>query len=317
MKKLPDPDPTVSAQAIGSAIEMVTEPHDRDLGDGFMVRRLLPRATRRSVGPFVFFDHFGPVQFPPGRGLDVRPHPHINLATVTYLFDGEMIHRDSLGSQQAIRPGDVNWMTAGRGIVHSERTDPVRRATGWSSHGLQLWVGLPRAHEETAPTFDHYPAAVLPSLEERGALVRVLAGQAYGLRSPVRTHSRLIYLDVQLEAGATLELPDDDGDRGVYLVAGAVSCDGQRFAPHRLLSLRPGSRVHLRAEIATRFVLVGGEPLDGPRHIWWNFVSSSTERIEQAKRDWTERRGDGGGPFPLVPGDEDDFIPLPAPRPVT
>jgi redox-sensitive bicupin YhaK (pirin superfamily) len=289
----------------------VIEPRERDLGDGFFVRRLLPAGPQRAVGPFLFFDHFGPTQLAPGKGMDVRPHPHINLATVTYLFEGAIVHRDSLGSVQEIRPGDVNWMTAGRGIVHSERTGPAMRAAGSVAHGLQLWVGLPRADEETAPAFHHHPAATLPAFDVGGATLRLLAGEAFGRRSPVRTFSPLTYLDIALPAGASLELPPERGERGVYVISGSVSCGGVVHQPHRMLLLASGRPVRLAADIATRAVLVGGEPFPEPRHIWWNFVSSSTDRIEEAKRDWLSRRGDAQGPFPLVPGDESEFIPLP------
>jgi redox-sensitive bicupin YhaK (pirin superfamily) len=292
-------------------VELVLEPRERDLGDGFIVRRVLPAAERRAIGPFLFFDHFGPTALGPGQGLDVRPHPHINLATVTYLFEGEIVHRDSLGSVQTIRPGDVNWMTAGRGIVHSERTARPAQAPGASLHGLQLWVGLPRAHEEAVPAFHHHPAATLPVIRRGGAEIRVLAGEAFGARSPVATFSRLTYLDVKLEAGASVELPEDADDRAAYVVDGAVACVGASFPPARMLVLQPGRPIRLQAERAARLVIVGGEPFPEPRHIWWNFVSSSEERIEQAKRDWRDRRGEPGGPFPLVPGDESEFIPLP------
>jgi redox-sensitive bicupin YhaK (pirin superfamily) len=294
------------------ALKLVLEPRERDLGDGFLVRRLLPAAQQRAVGPFVFFDHFGPLRLPAGRGMDVRPHPHINLATVTYLFEGEILHRDSLGSAQAIRPGDLNWMTAGRGIVHSERTPQALRADGPSLHGLQLWVGLAREHEETAPAFHHHAAETLPVIHEPGVELRVLVGEYAGRRSPVATFSRHLYLDGQLQAGASLELPEDGGERGVYVVDGNVRCGGRSFARGRLLVLGAG-RVRLEAEGASRFVVVGGDPFPEPRHLWWNFVSTSEERLEQAKRDWRERRGDPDGPFPLVPGDGEEFIPLPEP----
>jgi redox-sensitive bicupin YhaK (pirin superfamily) len=290
---------------------LILEPRERDLGDGFAVRRVLPAAKQRAVGPFLFFDHFGPTRLLPGKGLDVRPHPHVNLATVTYLFEGEIVHRDSLGSVQAIQPGDVNWMTAGRGIVHSERTALAARAAGVSVHGLQLWVGLPRAHEEAAPAFHHHPAATLPVIRRGGAEIRVLAGEAFGARAPVATFSRLVYLDVKLEAGAALELPEDADDRAAYIVDGEVASDGTSFPPARMLVLHPRRPVRLHAERGARLVIVGGEPFPEPRHVWWNFVSSSEARIEQAKRDWLLRRGEPGGPFPLVPGDEVEFIPLP------
>jgi redox-sensitive bicupin YhaK (pirin superfamily) len=294
-----------------SDVVTVIEPRERDLGDGFFVRRLLPAGKQRAVGPWLFFDHFGPTRLAPGAGMDVRPHPHINLATVTYLFEGEIVHRDSLGSVQAIRPGDINWMTAGRGIVHSERTGPALRASGSTAHGLQLWVGLPRADEETAPAFHHHPAGTLPELTVGGATVRVLAGEAFGRRSPVKTFSPLTYLDIALPAAASVELPPERGQRGVYVITGRVRCGGASYEPHRMLLLGADRAVRLEAEVATRAVLVGGDPFPEPRHIWWNFVSSSEERIEQAKRDWLTRRGDAGGPFPTVPGDETEFIPLP------
>ncbi len=289
----------------------VLEPRERDLGDGFMVRRLLPASKRRAVGPFLFFDHFGPTAIPPGGGMDVRPHPHVNLATVTYLFEGEIVHRDSLGSVQTIRPGDINWMTAGRGIVHSERTPDALRTVGTSVHGLQLWVGLPREHEETAPVFHHYAGHTLPRIFEPGVEIRVLAGEAFGRWSPVDTLSRLVYLDVRLDGGATVELPADAGERGAYLISGAISRGDVRVGPGRMLLLPLGEPVRLIAETSSRLVVIGGDPFPEPRHIWWNFVSSSEERITRAARDWRERRGDPEGPFPLVPGDETDFIPAP------
>jgi redox-sensitive bicupin YhaK (pirin superfamily) len=290
---------------------LVLEPRERDLGDGFVVRRVLPSSKKRAFGPFLFFDHFGPTWLPPGRGLDVRPHPPVNLATVTYLFEGEIVHRDSLGSHQAIRPGDINWMTAGRGIVHSERTAPELRAAGTRVHGLQLWVGLPREHEETAPAFDHYPGATLPVVRAGGAEIRVLAGAAFGVRSPVATLSPLVYLDVGLAPGATLELPAELGERGAYVIDGDVTLGGRAFGPARMLGLTPHAPARLATVGGARLVVVGGTPLPEPRHLWWNFVSSSEARLERAKRDWRERRGEPGGPFPLVPGDEAEFIPLP------
>jgi redox-sensitive bicupin YhaK (pirin superfamily) len=307
----PTAEPEVVNEPPEAAVDLVIEPHERDLGDGFTVRRLLPAAKQRAVGPFVFFDHFGPTHLGPGRGLDVRPHPHINLATITYLFEGEIVHRDNLGSLQTITPGDVNWMTAGSGIVHSERTPPGLRVQGTSVHGLQLWVGLPREHEEAPPAFHHYAAAALPAFGDAGVQIRLLAGEAYGHRSPVATLSRLVYLDVRLAAGAAIELPNDLGDRGVYVVEGLVTCGGQAFSPTHMLAFGPGRRAQLRAEAPSRFVLVGGDRFAEPRHLWWNFVSSSESRIEQAKRDWRERRGDPAGPFPVVPGDDGEFIPLP------
>jgi redox-sensitive bicupin YhaK (pirin superfamily) len=292
-------------------VALVLEPRERDLGDGFHVRRVLPAGKRRAVGPFVFFDHFGPTTLLPGHALDVRPHPHINLATVTYLYEGEIDHRDSLGSFQTIRAGDINWMTAGRGIVHSERTPPALRASGSRVHGLQLWVGLPREHEEAPPAFHHYAGDTLPVVREPGVFVRVLAGEAFGARSPVATLSRLVYLDVALDAGASVALPAALGARGAYVVKGDVTCGGGSFAPGRMLVIADGVSARLATERGARFVVVGGEPFPEPRHLWWNFASSSEARIDEAKRDWLERRGDPGGPFPLVPGDEQEFIPIP------
>jgi redox-sensitive bicupin YhaK (pirin superfamily) len=305
-----EPQDTLVPEPREPDVEAILTPRDRDVG-GFVVRRLLPASQHRTVGPFVFFDHFGPTGLAPGQGVDVRPHPHINLATVTYLFDGEMVHRDSLGSVQAIRPGDINWMTAGRGIVHSERTSPALRASGSTVHGIQLWVGLPRADEETAPEFHHHPADTLPALTDGGVAVRVLVGEAFGRRSPVKTFSRLAYVDVRMPAGATIDLPDDVADRGAYVVDGELMCGGERCPRWHMLVFRPGHRARLRAEAASRFVLLAGDRFPEPRHIWWNFVSSSETRLEQAKRDWRERRGDPDGPFPLIPGDETEFIPLP------
>ena len=290
---------------MAGAIDLVIEPHVADLGDGFTVRRALPFAKRRSVGPFVFFDRMGPVRFAAGKGLDVRPHPHIGLATVTYLFDGEILHRDSLGTVQLIRPGALNWMTAGRGIAHSERTPQERRGDGDGLAGVQLWAALPKAHEETAPSFFHHPVAQLPLVEGDGAEVRVIAGSFLGARSPVATFSELFCADATLAAGSRLELPAEHEERAFYIISGGIGIAGERFAPERLVVLRPGTAPVLAAEGATRLLLLGGAVLDGPRHIWWNFVSSSKERIEQAKADWR------AGRFAPVPGD-DEFIPLPA-----
>ena len=267
--------------------------------------RVLPAEARRHVGPFVFFDHMGPADFAAGHGLDVRPHPHIGLATVTYLFDGEIVHRDSLGSHQPIRPGDVNWMTAGCGIVHSERTGPELRRTGSRTHGLQLWVGFPLAHEETEPEFHHHPATTLPSLEVSGARIRVLAGSAFGETSPVKSFSPLFYSDVVLPAGRELPLPHEREERAAYVIDGTIACGSERAERGRMIVFAPGAHMALHAITDARIALLGGAPLDGERHIWWNFVSSSKDRIEQAKEDWKEGR------FPKVPGDEAEFIPLP------
>jgi len=279
-------------------------PRARDLGDGFTVQRVLPAAQRRMVGPFVFFDQFGPVEFAPGRGIDVRPHPHIGLATVTYLFEGGIVHRDSLGYVQPIAPGDVNWMTAGRGIVHSERTDADARKRPQRLQGIQIWVALPQRHEEVAPAFAHYPAALLPLMEGEGKSVRVVAGTLFGQRSPVETLSDLFYAAATLTPGASLLLDAEHAERAAYLLDGAVEIEGRPFAPGRLLVFTPGRPLTIRATAASRLLLLGGEPLDGPRHLWWNFVASRQDRIEQAKEDWRNGR------FAAVPG-ETEFIPLP------
>ncbi|MGE0740108.1 MAG: pirin family protein [Hyphomonadaceae bacterium] len=284
---------------------MITiEPKPRDLGDGFFVRRALPALEKRMVGPFIFWDEFGPSRFAPGQGLDVRPHPHIGLATVTYLFDGEIFHRDTLGSAQAIKPGDVNWMNAGRGIAHSERTAPELRTTGSPIGGIQSWVALPEGQEESAPFFKHHGESELPFIAEGGKQVRLIAGALYGQRSPVQTYSDMFYADVRLDAGASLPLDADHEERAIYLTAGEVEIAGDVFAAGRLLIFRPGDRITIEARTPARFMALGGANL-GPRHLWWNFVSSRKERIEQAKEDWK------AGRFGAVPGDDKEFIPLP------
>lgn len=283
----------------------VVDARPRELA-GFNIRRLLPARGCRMVGPFVFFDHMGPVQLLTGQGVDVWPHPHIGLATVTYVLDGELIHRDSLGSRQAIRPGEINWMTAGRGIAHSERTSPELRQTGSNLHALQMWVGLPKANEEMDPVFRHYAASSLAELETDAGRIRVLVGSAYGHESQVQTMSSTFLIDAELGPNSELPLPDLHQERAVYVVAGTVFSDGQRAESGRMLVFAPGAKTLIRAESDARVILLGGDPLDGPRHIWWNFVSSSQERIEQAKRDWKEHR------FPKIPGDEIDLTPLPS-----
>ncbi|PYS94431.1 MAG: hypothetical protein DMF50_12520 [Acidobacteria bacterium] len=304
MSVTPVMEPICSSPPSGSAVAAIIDARNRDVG-GYAVRRLLPSRARRLVGPFIFFDHMGPAVFAPGEGIDVPPHPHIGLATVTYLFEGELLHRDSLGSQQLIRPGDINWMTAGRGIVHSERTTPERRRQGSRLHALQLWVALPMALEESEPSFVHHPGATLPELNVAGARLRVLAGTAYGVTSPVRASSPLFYVDAAMPAGSELTLPSEHEERAVYVIDGALGCGAERAEAGRMLVFAPEAKVVVRAEPATRVVLVGGAPLEGGRHIFWNFVSSSRERIEQAKRDWKEGR------YPKVPGDEVEFSPLP------
>jgi len=304
MSWLPTTEP-VRVTGERGLVALVIEGRRRDLG-GFSVQRVLPARERQAVGPFVFFDHFGPMTLPAGVGMDVRPHPHINLATVTYLFEGEMVHRDSLGSRQVIRPLDVNWMTAGRGIVHSERSTAPERTLGARGHGLQLWVALPREHEETAPAFHHYQRESLPRLPAPGLDRRIIAGTAWGVTSPVKTLSPLFYVDVTMDAGATVVLPEEHEERAAYVTQGSVRCDDQRVTAGQMAVFEPPpARAVLHADDAARVMLLGGAPLDGERHIWWNFVSSSRERIEQAKRDWKEGR------FPKVPGDETEFIPLP------
>ncbi|HVY40541.1 MAG TPA: pirin family protein [Polyangia bacterium] len=287
-------------------MSLVINPRSRDLG-GFSVRRALPDGQRRTVGPFIFFDHMGPAEFAPGHGIDVRPHPHIALATVTFLFEGEILHRDSLGSVQPIRPGDVNWMLAGRGIVHSERTrDEVRRAGG-RLHGIQSWVALPRAAEESAPAFVHHPAATLPRLQTPGVDLRVVAGTAYGRESPVGVLSPTLYVAATLDTGAMLEIEPEHPERAIYVMEGAIEIGDLSYPAGTMVVLNPGT-AQLRALGPTRLVIVGGAPLDGPRHIWWNFVASSAEQMEQASRDWRDRNE---ARFPKVPGDEHEFIPLP------
>jgi redox-sensitive bicupin YhaK (pirin superfamily) len=303
MSFLPAAEPDCS-ELDSPAIELVIAARPRDL-DTLTVRRVLPSMKRRMVGPFIFFDHMGPAEFADGQGVDVRPHPHIALATVTYLFDGEIVHRDHLGFTQPIRPGDVNWMIAGRGIVHSERTAPERRVRGERLHGIQSWVALPLPEEERPPSFEHHPAPTLPLIREPGLELCVVAGTAYGKSAPVTVLSPTLYVAATLDAGTTLTVPDEHPERAAYVAEGAVLCDGQEHAMGTMLTFRAGVVVKLTARTAARVMLLGGAPLDGPRHIYWNFVSSSKERIERAKNDWKEER------FPKIPGDDQEFIPLP------
>jgi redox-sensitive bicupin YhaK (pirin superfamily) len=297
-----DPEPGNTYQC--DAIERVIVPRTTDLGS-FEVRRALPSAQRRMVGPFIFVDHMGPAEFKAGVGVDVRPHPHIGLATVTYLFDGEIQHRDSLGTFAAIRPGEINWMTAGRGIAHSERTGLERRGGGEKLHGLQCWVALPMNDEEMAPGFAHHGAEELPETTGEGKTVRLVAGSMFGLRSPVKTQWDTIFADVTLDAGASVPLDADYEERSIYVIDGEIDIAGDRFGPGRLLVFKPGDRITIRALTKSHFVILGGARMDGPRHIWWNFVSSRKERIDQAKADWKSGR------FDIVPGDDKEFIPLP------
>ena len=286
-------------------IAELIRPRMRDIGGGFTVRRLLPALPTQSVGPFVFFDHFGAITTHPGDNHDVRPHPHIGLSTVTYLFEGAMLHRDSLGSVQRIEPGAINWMTAGRGIVHSERAPEDMRGTTYEIHGLQLWAALPKPHEETDPGFFHTPSAALPAWSERGIRARVLVGNAFGRQSPVKTFSTTLYVDVAAEPGFALALPPEPGiERAVYSVDQRIVADGSDVPAFTMAVLAPGRESTIVAPHGARYVVIGGEPLDGRRTLWWNFVSSSKERIEQAKADWQEQR------MGRIPG-EHEWIPLP------
>jgi redox-sensitive bicupin YhaK (pirin superfamily) len=291
---------------------LLLSPHQKDLGGGFVVRRLLPAAACRAVGPFVFFDHFGPIVAGPDDNHDVRAHPHIGLSTVTYLFEGAMLHRDSTGVVQRIEPGAVNWMTAGRGIVHSERTPDDLRGRVRRSHGLQLWCALPAELEDSAPSFSHTPAQAIPALRVGDASVRVLIGEAFGAASPVPAHSPTLYLDLAFDAGAgVLDLPPGSArERALYLVDGVARLDGQPLAPQTMAVLPEGTAARLEADAGARLVLVGGEPL-GPRFMWWNFVSSRKEAIDAAAQRWREQPNDT---FPAVAG-ETEFIPLPEKRP--
>jgi redox-sensitive bicupin YhaK (pirin superfamily) len=286
-------------------IEMLIEARRRDLG-GFEVGRVLPYAKHRSVGPFVFFDHMGPIDMPAGapRSADVRPHPHIGLSTVTYLFDGEMRHRDSLGEDQAIRPGEVNWMTAGSGISHSERFDGPIRDHGGRLHGVQAWVGLPDGQEEIDPAFAHHGPEDLPTYESDGLWARLIAGSAFGATAHVKTHSPLFYVHWELQPGAKAQLPAEYPERAAYVAKGSVEVGSRAYGEGQMLVFSPGQPVLFTGAEPATVMLLGGEPL-GERHIWWNFVSSSVDRIEQAKADWK------AGRIPLPPHDHDDIIPLP------
>ena len=284
-------------------VALVIEPRLRTIGN-LDVRRILPSKQRRSVGPFVFLDHMGPATLARGTGLDVPPHPHIGLATVTYLFEGALTHRDSLGFDQVILPGDVNWMTAGSGIVHSERTPPDARSRGGTINGIQSWVALPRAEEECAPSFHHRAAACLPEVRDGKTVMRLIAGEALGMTSPVRLFSAMFYLDAGCRAGATLSLPTNLGERGAYVADGRIAVADQVYEKERVLVFAEGADVTITAETHARLILFGGDALDGPRHMWWNFVSSSKGRIERAKKEWSQGR------FAAVPG-ETEFVPLP------
>jgi hypothetical protein len=304
MSFFPGKDPAPGDARASDLIEQVIVPRSVDLGD-VTVHRALPSARSRMVGPFIFFDHFGPAVFSAGKGIDVRPHPHIGLATVTYLFDGEIVHRDSLGTALPIRPGAVNWMTAGRGIVHSERTAADHRDGSEPLHGLQLWVALPMKDEEGIPAFAHTAAADIPEFRENGLGLRVVAGTMHGLRSPVATSWDTLFADAHLTAGTVLPLDPEHEERAVYVLSGEIEIGGDQHGPEKLLVLKPGDRITVKALTDAHIVVVGGAAMDGPRHIWWNFVSSRKERIEAAKADWK------AGRFDIVPGDAKEFIPLP------
>ena len=304
MSWMPSQDPVLGDKHSCDALELVIVPRARDLG-GFSVRRALPHGRRQMVGPFIFFDQMGPVQFVAGQGIDVRPHPHIGLATVTYLFDGRIMHRDSEGNSLELKPGAMNLMTAGSGIAHSERSPAAARAGGEPMFGIQSWIALPAAHEEIAPSFQHFDAASLPVVEDGGVKARVIAGEAFGARAPVGMHSPWLYAEVALEPGASAPLDPDQEERAVYVVDGEVEIAGETFEGPRLLIFRPGDRITVKATArGARAMFLGGAALEGPRYIWWNFVSSRRERIEQAKEDWKTGR------FTPVPG-ETEFIPLP------
>ncbi|MEL7025554.1 MAG: pirin family protein [Pseudomonadota bacterium] len=286
-----------------TTVDWVIEPRPRDLGD-FTVRRVLPSGRKSSVGPFVFFDHMGPAEFPPEHGIDVRPHPHINLATVTYLFDGSLMHRDSIGAVQSIEPGAVNWMTAGRGIVHSERSSEQFRAARSSIHGIQSWVALPQAEEECEPRFDHYAASQLPERTIGQITLRQIAGSAFDMTAPVPFSHPIAYTDCNAEVGGTLDIEATYSERALYVVQGSATIAETEYAPGQMLILTAGNSVTITFAERSRAMFVAGEPYAEPRHIWWNFVSSRLERIEQAKQDWRDGR------FDSVPG-EHEFIPLP------
>ncbi len=304
MSFFPARDPEPGDAFASDQIELMVIANAKDIG-GFEVRRALPTAKRRIVGPFIFFDRMGPAILRVGQALDVRPHPHIGLATVTYLFDGKIRHRDSLGTEMVISPGDVNLMTAGRGIVHSERTPEELRGAPMSVSGLQTWLALPDGKEEVAPVFENTASAALPDFAAEGVVGRVVIGAFDGVRSPVRSASETLYVDIRLDPGAKIQIPADAEERAIYVLDGKISISGDRFSENRLLVFRPGDEIVVSSELGAHFMLFGGASLGSPRYIWWNFVSSSKERIEQAKEEWKTGR------FDIVPGDEAEYIPLP------
>ncbi|RWP83728.1 MAG: pirin family protein [Mesorhizobium sp.] len=304
MSFFPGKDPEVGDALASDQIELMVIPNAKDIG-GFQVRRALPTAKRRLVGPFIFFDRMGPAILRAGQALDVRPHPHIGLSTVTYLFDGKIRHRDSLGTEMVIQPGDVNLMTAGRGIVHSERTPEELRGAPMSVSGLQTWLALPDDKEEVVPVFENTGALRLPEIDAEGVNGRLIIGDFQGLRSPVRADSETLYADLRLAPGASVKIPADAEERAIYTLEGEVSISGDVFPAERLLVFRPGDEIVVSSQTGAHFMLFGGASLGSKRYIWWNFVSSSKERIEQAKQEWKTGR------FDIVPGDEEEFIPLP------
>ena len=304
MSWTPCPDPTPGDRSSAEAIEMLIVPRAVDLGE-MEVRRALPSVKRQMVGPFIFFDQMGPAEFLTDQGIDVRPHPHINLATVTYLFEGQILHRDSLGTEKSIEPGAVNWMRAGRGIVHSERTSPELRRNGQRLFGIQTWMALPEEHEESDPAFVHHGSDELPMVDADGIRARLIAGEVFGARSLLKTPSETLYADVHLSTGVRLPIEPSYEERALYTITGEIEVAGDAFGPGQLLVLRPGDPIVVRARTDAQFMLFGGAPMEGPRYIWWNFVSSRPERIEQAKEEWAQGR------FDTVPGDVEEFIPLP------
>ncbi|MEL6170433.1 MAG: pirin family protein [Pseudomonadota bacterium] len=301
----PCPDPIPGERETVNAIDTLIVPRAVDLGE-MMVKRALPSVKRQMVGPFIFFDQMGPAEFLTDQGIDVRPHPHINLSTLTYLFEGQILHRDSLGTELSIEPGAVNWMTAGKGIVHSERTGEEKKSTGQRLFGLQTWMALPLDKEESAPTFDHFGKASLPVIDAEGIHARLITSGAFGARSPLEASSETLYADIQLAAGARVPIDPTVEERALYTISGQIEIAGDTFEPGQLLVLRPGDAITVKANGAAQFMLFGGAPMEGPRYIWWNFVSSRLERIEQAKEEWAR------GCFETVPGDEEEFIPLPS-----
>lgn len=300
----PCPDPEVGNRASTDAVDILIVPRAVDLGE-MQVRRALPSRKRQMVGPFIFFDQMGPAEFLTNQGIDVRPHPHINLSTLTYLFEGEIMHRDSLGTAQTILPGAVNLMRAGRGIVHSERTREELRKSGQKLFGIQTWLALPAAVEEDAPSFAHHSAETMPIISDHGLTVRLIAGEAFGGKSPVQTAAEALYADIQLAAGSKLPIEPLYDERALYTISGTLEVAGVAYRPGQLLVLHPRDTIDVRARTDARFMLFGGAPMEGPRYIWWNFISSRLERIEQAKEEWAN------GIFDTVPGDEEEFIPLP------